>query len=666
MKIRLSLPLALFSVLILAGCGPVVSASSGEVSSSESVASSSSAPELALTQSVASFLVGQSYLSQEQVTLTYGGNDVSGKTDRWSISLSKGSKTYDGWDAIDEAGTYEVTASYRLSNTLSVRSGALSVAVEERDIPSDKGYAEPVDYFSDNDTIYYLEGNNGNNCLKSTGTQRILVVPIQFSDSPFSEDQLTKIEKAFFGQAAETSWQSLASFYDTSSYGRLNLTGVVTSPFDALALDGSPVTASAFGAITAEEALTGDDLATFKDYWNISWLALEEATKAIGEGSLLASDGSPIDLQDYDGDGDGFIDGVWMIYSYPYSTSNTSAWWAWTHHDYTKQEKGNVEEPVGYALCWASYSFISQGRYSDGIDIDAHTLIHETGHLMGLNDYYSTDEASAGKYEGVEGGIDMMDLNVGDHHAYSKMLLNWVRPYYADGTEEAFAITLRPFEETGDSLLLKSVGDSWNQTPFDEYMTFEYYTPTGLNEKDSAGYPEWKDKNIGTYDRPGVLAHHVDARLINEKATGLDEDGNVLYDIGYVDHIAPNNFEEGLDYSYTMMGASNTPSRTAFLDENGNYKSGAGVAVRETSLIPSCAKNIFQNQKDNDALMSRYSIDAEDDVLFDESVTTFSVGRCAPCFTTYPGKMNDGSEFGWTVSVKSMTADGVTLIVAKD
>ena len=40
-----------------------------------------------------------------------------------------------------------------------------------------------------------------------------------------------------------------------------------------------------------------------------------------------------------------------------------------------------------YVYCFASMDFMFEGYGKTGLD--AHTYIHETGHAMGLNDYYS-------------------------------------------------------------------------------------------------------------------------------------------------------------------------------------------------------------------------------------------------------------------------------------
>ena len=76
---------------------------------------------------------------------------------------------------------------------------------------------------------------------------------------------------------------------------------------------------------------------------------------------------------------------------------------------------------------------------------DARTYIHETGHMLGLIDYYS-DNSSA-----PAGMVDMMDFNIGDHNAYSKFSLGWVNPRIATKSGE---YTLKPFQENGDCIIV--------------------------------------------------------------------------------------------------------------------------------------------------------------------------------------------------------------------
>ena len=76
---------------------------------------------------------------------------------------------------------------------------------------------------------------------------------------------------------------------------------------------------------------------------------------------------------------------------------------------------------------FAGYDFITQDvaitsgfNYDDNKGLDSHVLIHETGHMLGLNDYYNTYGDST--YSPL-GGLDMMDGDFGDNNPYSKILL---------------------------------------------------------------------------------------------------------------------------------------------------------------------------------------------------------------------------------------------------
>ncbi len=673
-------------LFILASCGPTNSGSlhssfsesssnngdgnstnsrtSSETKSSSSVSSTNSSEEkkLLISQSVSTIKKGQTYLGESGFGISYDGVDVSSKRTRWFCTVASGTKTYDGWDGIKEAGTYTVTAKYSIKTGVYATSNSLTLAVTDTTIATKKGYLQQADYFSDEKTEYRFDKSTNNNVLKSTGTQKIIVIPIQSEDDIFEEAKLSKIQKVFFGANNETSWRSLEGYYKESSYGRLDITGVVSQPVTL------PYTDSQLAALTADKAIMDTALLNeYKDYWNISWYAVEQAVASIKAGKTKAADGTtPIDISDYDNDKDGYIDGVWMVYSHPYATTNdlTKVWWAWTHHDYCSTDNANPASPVPFNLCWASYEFISQGYYTDGIDIDAHTICHETGHLMGLDDYYNTSTASDGAYEGVAGGVDMMDMNVGDHNAYSKLLFNWIKPFYADGTEDAFEITLRPFEETGDTLLLRdsSQTDQWNSSPFDEYMLFQFYTPTGLNSLDSKVYPEWSTYSLGTYTENGVQAFHCDSRLINENAV-LGKDGSSWDEtIKYTDTIS-DYAKTSTNYNATVRGTSNSTAKTSGII-NGNYTTGSTVPFRELSAIPATGINSFQNCKTDEDLKNKY---CKNSTLFstDSKSCTFSEGKFAPLFngrTTF----NDGTDFGYTITITSVTNDGATLMVVKN
>ena len=72
---------------------------------------------------------------------------------------------------------------------------------------------ESIDFETMRRTFYYKD-------MPTTGDANILVVPVRFKDSNYTEktygtyDKMKEnIEKAFFGEDYETGWESISSFY---------------------------------------------------------------------------------------------------------------------------------------------------------------------------------------------------------------------------------------------------------------------------------------------------------------------------------------------------------------------------------------------------------------------------------------------------------------------
>ena len=77
--------------------------------------------------------------------------------------------------------------------------------------------------------------------IGTTGEKKLLVIPISFADSnmPSLADKHTYIENAFFGETKRTNYDSVAGYYNKSSYGQLKITGAVAPWFrlDSLKAD---------------------------------------------------------------------------------------------------------------------------------------------------------------------------------------------------------------------------------------------------------------------------------------------------------------------------------------------------------------------------------------------------------------------------------------------
>ena len=143
-----------------------------------------------------------------------------------------------------------------------------------------------------------------------------------------------------------------------------------------------------------------------------------------------------------------------------------------------------------------------------------------------------------------------MDLNIGDHNAFSKSLLGWTNPTHV---KEAKTYKLKPFESSGDCLIIKP---NWEGSFLDEYLIIEYYTPTGLNYADS--HSKYSTREL-LYSKNGIKVLHVDARL--GKFVWNTTNDNTTYK-GFTTDLIKYNSTTGL-YTYSDIAANNTASRSS-------------------------------------------------------------------------------------------------------
>lgn len=339
--------------------------------------------------------------------------------------------------------------------------------------------------------------------IPSTGAYSLLVIPVQFSDKPISDEQMDRLGKAFNGTSEDTGWESVNSYYKKSSYGKLDMTFDVQKPF-----------------------VTDKNYKYYEDYSGKITVDGETITKT-GDILLLelalAYYAQSLDLTKYDTDNDGIIDAVYLIYSAPVtydSEANAdSIYWAYVTTYPTETQKYDGLE-VGYYL-FAGFDFMDEhtGNSNDtylgqdgytpykGLKIMAETYIHETGHLLGLDDYYDYEDAK-GSGEGL-GGADMMDYNVGDHNAYSKLILGWVDPTVITTTQ---TVTINAFESSGQFLMVLL---DYDGTYFSEYLLIDLYANTGLNflgasQQNSLLYYDLTTKVGAEY---GVRIYHISSSI---------------------------------------------------------------------------------------------------------------------------------------------------------
>ena len=354
---------------------------------------------------------------------------------------------------------------------------------------------------------------NTDNC-PLVGSPKLLIIPIWFNDSNKfiieSKKDIVKndIEKAYNGTTEETGWNSVKTYYETESKNKITLSIKVADWYEVN-----------------------------KSY---SYYGPEDKVSATSSLVKQASDyyfsnHSDDPRKNYDSNGDGYLDGVMLIYAAPNYDSlqneNYKNLWAYC---YWTGATSSIIKPTANVFFWASYDFMygsnayektgntfGRGYTENGIKIDTHCYIHEMGHVFGLEDYY---DYSDNEYSPA-GGFSMQDYNVGGHDPYSVMAYGWAEPYIPN---ESMTIALGDFQATHDIILLANheVTDS----PFDEYLLLEYYSPTLLNAQDSLfSYRESYPQGPSVC---GIRLWHVDARLFSyryNRFTTNPKDGNIYH-----------------------------------------------------------------------------------------------------------------------------------------
>lgn len=328
--------------------------------------------------------------------------------------------------------------------------------------------------------------------LSSIGTYNVLVIPINFKlSSKYNEKQLKNLEIAFNGTSEETGYESVKTYYQKSSYGKLNMTFDIVSPYT-----------------TEKIARYYESYYKEIDYGNgeVGYQYGEEVILL----EALAYYEDKLDLSKYDYNKDNVIDGVYLIYNHDIDYYDDTMFWAFVSQYVAPEHLNKTFDGLdAYYYMFAGYDFIFEdtayGTISKteiaGLKINASTFIHETGHMLSLDDYYDYNP-SEGSDQGL-GGVDMMDNAIGDHSVYSKIMLGWIDPIIVN---ESKTVTIKPSNISGDTILIPL---DFNHSYMSEYLLIDLYSSQGLNNM------YYKENYMYGMLECGVRIYHVDSNIDN-------------------------------------------------------------------------------------------------------------------------------------------------------
>lgn len=291
------------------------------------------------------------------------------------------------------------------------------------------------------------------------GERRGLVILVSFPDISFQDESSYQIWNDIInreGYADNGAPGSVSDYFFDQSYGQFQL------KFDVL----GPIEATHEHAYYGQNINWGDPVGWFDQ--NVGEL-VEETCRAVA---------NQVRFSDYDWDGDGEVDQVFLLYAgygeNDYFSKDSTVIWphmATLSDDWEGYENGLQLQGVRINT-YACSNELTRSNKLAGLG----TICHEFSHCLGLPDMYDTEKGST-----VLGGYDMMDQGcyngnswcpVG-YSSYERYVCGWLTPveiadphavagYDPDGeaTPESSLQSIRPLIRYPDACLYRSSSEA--------------------------------------------------------------------------------------------------------------------------------------------------------------------------------------------------------------
>ncbi len=306
--------------------------------------------------------------------------------------------------------------------------------------------------------------------MPTIGTVKVLALLISFNDYPGVTTPEYFTSRLFGDGQGSPPFDSLRNFYRRSSYNQLEIEGDVLGWYQA-------------------------------PYARSTVVETDQGRQAVIKEALNHYEQQGHDFSQYDNDGDGAIDYFCVFWAGPHGEWS-SFWWGYFTWFTDSTFRLDGKRLTSYSWQWELYNYPS-GNFGPS------TIIHETGHALGVPDYYDYDD-DIGPRGGI-GGLDIMD-STGDHNCFSKFMLGWITPTVVSSGSQT--VSLRASGLYPDSLIF--MPGAVPGRIFDEFFIVQNRYRSG------------NDTNLFT-GSDGLILWHVDSRLDSWNY-------DFLYDNSYTDH----------------------------------------------------------------------------------------------------------------------------------
>ncbi len=246
-------------------------------------------------------------------------------------------------------------------------------------------------------SIYAMKATEAQKAFPTTGSRKLICILMGYKDKAFTKTQ-ADFNNLYnqVGYTAGGATGSVKDFYNENSYGQFDLTVTVAGPYTAAN------NMSYYGGNDA----SGND----------------SNPRALVSEAINAADAT-VNFADFDNDGDGTVDGVYIIYAGYGEEAGGGVNCIWAHAWSLATAVTKDGKSISKYSCSAELSG-SSGTTMTAIGV----ICHEFGHVLGSPDYYDVDYATGGQFDGT-GDWDLMaagswnnnGITPADHNAYTKV-----------------------------------------------------------------------------------------------------------------------------------------------------------------------------------------------------------------------------------------------------
>lgn len=260
-------------------------------------------------------------------------------------------------------------------------------------------------------------GHTGRSAFPSKGKQKAIVILVEYSDIKFHASEEYDAHDYFTRMMSEKNFSSFGGTGSAKDFFMDSSAGQFEPEFDVY----GPVTLTKTRAYYGGDGLTGKDTNAYR-------MAIEACQQLDGT----------VDFSEYDRDGDGYIDNVFIFYAGEGQHMGASADSVWPHA-YSISDKDSTPyifdgvrlDRYGCTCEWV------EGR-PDGVG----TFVHEFSHVMGLPDLYTTNYNTAAFTPGSWSTLDAGPYNNNGctpplYSTFERYALDWITPVEINGSVSA-------------------------------------------------------------------------------------------------------------------------------------------------------------------------------------------------------------------------------------